>query len=56
LVALGMVISPKSLRGSSFSELFVPLSIFATSLADAVPSRGTRCADRHDAAAPSDEQ
>jgi hypothetical protein len=39
-----------------FSELFVPLSIFATSLADAVPLHGTRCADRHDAAAPSDEQ
>jgi hypothetical protein len=40
LVALGIVVRPELLRSSSFSELFVPLSIFATSLADAVPFVG----------------
>jgi hypothetical protein len=52
-VALGIVFRPESLRNSSFSELLFPVSIFATSLADAAPQRGTRCADRYDAEAPS---
>ncbi|PYI99736.1 MAG: hypothetical protein DMF00_10145 [Verrucomicrobia bacterium] len=42
--------APNRFRGSSFSELFVPLSIFATSLADLIPRNGIRCADRCDAA------
>jgi hypothetical protein len=44
-----MVFGSELLRNSSFSELLFPLSIPATSLADAAPQRGTRCADRHDA-------
>jgi hypothetical protein len=52
-VALGIVFRPESLRNSSFSELLFPVSIFATSLADAAPQRGTRCVDRYDAEASS---
>jgi len=32
-----MIVLPELLQGSSFSELFIPLSIFATSLADLIP-------------------